>query len=310
MEPQSLWICPKCEAPLEAWLAGRAPEHRCRCGAVYRHRDGVFEFVPSEAYLGSFSFEWQQHARTYATAGGRAGTENTLRKLHVTPERVRGKRVLDVGCGAGRFTEVLSRWGAEVIAVDLSEAVFAARANLADRPDVAIARADLFHLPLAQRAFDVVLAWGVLHHTPDTAAAFKAVARHLRPGGTMAVYIYGRSKGSRRRMMNLYRRFTVHLPERLLYGLCLLAGPLHYVYKIPVLGNVLRVLFPISRQSEWRVRVLETFDEYAPRYAWRHTFPEVHGWLVAAGLKDIRIYDPPILAVGWLAEAPHAANLR
>lgn len=303
METDLRWVCPNCQADLGDWVARGAPEFRCGgCNTNYCCRDGVFEFVPGDAYLESFSFEWQQHRLTFASDEARRGTENTLRKLHLTPQAVRGRRVLDVGCGAGRFSEVLSRWGAEVVAVDLSDAVYTARANLAGISAVTFARADLFHLPFPPHSFDVILAWGVLHHTPDTAAAFKRVVRHLRPGGTMAVYVYGRSKGSRRRMMDFYRRFTIHLPRRLLYGICLLAAPLHYVYKIPLVGNVLRTLFPVSRQSDWRMRVLETFDEYSPRYAWRHTFPEVHQWFVEAGMIDNRIYDPPIYAVGWLPD--------
>jgi hypothetical protein len=79
------------------------------------------------------------------------------------------------------------------------------------------------------------------------------------------------------------------------------------VYKVPLLGNLLRVLLPVSRQRSARERVLETFDDYSPRYQSRQTFPEVHAWFVGAGLTDIRIFNPPVTVVG---KRPTAAGAR
>ena len=103
-----------------------------------------------------------------------------------------------------------------------------------------------------------------LHHTPDCAGAFRALCRLLRPGGTIAIWVYGKSRSTRRRMMDVYRRVTVHLPHRLLYALCFLSVPLYYLYEVPLLGNLLRVVVPMSRQRDARERVLETFDNYSP----------------------------------------------
>ena len=83
----------------------------------------------------------------------------------------------------------------------------------------------------------------------------------------------------------------------ILYRLCSLSIPLYYAYKIPLLGNLLRFLLPASRQRDPMERVLDTFDEYSPRYASRHAFPEVYRWFLEAGLRDIYIADPPVHAV-------------
>lgn len=291
------FICPECQSSLAAHIRHNA-RFQCSCGAQYEHADGIYRLVPDDAYLKTFSFQWKKYYNLYDSPEEVAGTERTLRKLHITPELVKGKRVLDVGCGTGRFSRILSDWGATVVAVDLSEAIYVAQKNAGAREGITFAFADLFKLPFPEEYFDVILAWGVLHHTPSTESAFKTVVRHLKAGGVFSVYIYGKSKGSRRRMQNLYRKFTPHLPISVLYAFCLLAAPMYYLYKIPLIGRLLRVLIPMSQQKDYRLRIAETFDEFSPKYAWRHTFPEVHQWFVDVGLKDNAIYDPPILATG------------
>lgn len=292
-------ICPACKAELPGAGEWRSAAVVCPgCGAQYVSTNDILRFVPHDAYVRSFSFEWKRHARTQVDEGGRNGTERTLRSMQVTPELVKGRRVLDAGCGVGRFADVLSRWGAEVVAMDLSQAVEVARENLRDRDGVTIVQADILRAPFPPESFDVILSWGVLHHTPDCAGAFRALCPLLRPGGTIALWVYGKSRSTRRRVMDAYRRITVHLPHRLLHVLCFVAIPMYYVYKVPILGNLLRVVVPTSRQRSARERVLETFDQYSPRYQSKHTFPEVHGWFVEAGLRDIRIFDPPVTVIG------------
>ncbi len=271
-----------------------------KCGKVYIKKNGVWCFANNDAYLETFSFEWEKHATMYDSDEEVQATERSLRLLHITPELVRGKRVLDVGCGTGRYSRILSDWGADVVSVDLSNSIWVAKKNSGDRDSILFLHADLLNLPLPEKYFDVILSWGVLHHTPNTEIAFKKVATHLKPGGRYSIYVYGKSKGSRRRMISFYRNVTPHMPMRLLYGLCCLAGPLHYIYKIPVIGAIGRVLFPVSRQRTAAIRIQETFDEYSPLYAFRHTFPEVHQWFMDLGMVDNAIYNPPIMATGVL----------
>lgn len=291
-------VCPNCQGALPTLTQWSESTACPACGAKYGLHKGVYRFVPTDCYTSSFSFQWKKETPQYFSSEGIEATERSLRKLHITPELVRGKLVLDAGCGMGRFTEVLSRWGANCVAVDLSEAVEIAQAHFHDRPNIVFLQADVKKLPFPLENFDIILSWGVLHHTDNTEAAFKAVARHLKPGGTMSVYVYGKNKGFRRKMITAYRHVTRRMPPRLLYALCTLAGPLHYVYKIPVVGTILRELIPISRQQTARERIIETFDTYSPRYIWYQTFPEVQRWFIEAGMTDVRVYDPPINATG------------
>lgn len=104
-----------------------------------------------------------------------------------------GKAILDAGCGMGKFTRIVAERGAElVVGVDLSTAADVARLNTRDLDNVLIIQADLYHLPLPP-AFDFVFSIGVLHHLPDPEAGFGClVTKHLRPGGAIYAWVYGR----------------------------------------------------------------------------------------------------------------------
>ncbi len=75
---------------------------------------------------------------------------------------VRDKNVLEVGCGAGRFTELLLKHGARVFASDLSAAVEANYDNCRGAAGYFVCQADLRELPARREAFDFVICLGVI----------------------------------------------------------------------------------------------------------------------------------------------------
>jgi SAM-dependent methyltransferase len=250
--------------------------------------------VETDSYVGSFSFEWTRHRRTQLDDETSRESEATFRaKTGLGPDDVRGRLVLDVGCGMGRFAEVVSRWGAAVVGVDLSLAVESAYANLGRRPNVHILQADCFELPFAPGSFDVVYSIGVLHHTPDCAAAFRAIVPLLKPGGTLAVWLYPRM-GTWERVARAYRRLTTRMPHRLLHALCYAAVPLYYLHRIPKMGAITQIILPTSMHPRARWRVLDTFDWYSPAYQSLHDPEEIRGWCDAAGLTDVRLLETPV----------------
>lgn len=110
--------------------------------------------------------------------------------------RYHGKRILEVGFGAGTDFIQWLRAGAVASGVDLTEE---ALANLTHRIQVydlpgpsSIKVADAENLPFDSGYFDLGYSWGVLHHTPDTEKSVRELVRVVRPGGEIKIMLYNR----------------------------------------------------------------------------------------------------------------------
>jgi len=109
-----------------------------------------------------------------------------------------GKKVLEIGCGAGGHSAMFARHGAELTSLDISrDRVTATRKKfrlLGSRAKMAAAlQGNAESLPFPDDSFDIVYSNGVLHHTPNTAGAIDEVYRVLRPGGQAAIMLYCKS---------------------------------------------------------------------------------------------------------------------
>jgi SAM-dependent methyltransferase len=188
------------------------------------------------------------------------------------------------------------------VGLDLSQAVLAARELTADLAHVSLVRGDLLRPPLAEGSFDHIYSLGVLDHTPDPRAAFLALARLLRPGGRIAVWVYAREREALERVIRVHRAVSTRLPLPVLVALSRLLAPVggwkrrlmasrrRPVARAGVLLNVLTI--GVSMHPDPEVRVCDTLDWYAPRFLSRHTREEVLGWFAEAGLVDVTDLSP------------------
>jgi uncharacterized protein YbaR (Trm112 family) len=294
----SILVCPDCKKDLDLETGTEAQGEiiegvlSCRsCQTRFPIRNGVPRFVQVDEYVDTFSFEWNRfHDVQIDILNATDESEKTFQgKTGWFPADLAVKRILDVGVGAGRFAEVVSRWGGEVVGVDLSFAVEAAYENVGKRENVHIVQANLFRLPFLEGTFDAMYSLGVLHHTPDTKKAFDAVVPYMKPGGEFAVFLY--AYGHYSYFSDIWRKVTTRVPYKLIYYLTSLSVPLIYIYKLPFIGLALRLLFPMSQHANPRWRWLDTFDWYTPKYQHKHTWPEVYRWYIQNGLEDIYLME-------------------
>ncbi|MDR3635951.1 MAG: methyltransferase domain-containing protein [Isosphaeraceae bacterium] len=278
-----LLCCPRCRGALDH---AEGPDSlRCRvCGATFPVQGGVPRLA-GESYAASFGRQWNR----YDVERPEEDEATFLVKTGVHPRELAGQLVLDAGCGGGRYTKLVARHGARVVGVDLSTAVDKAFALCEGLPDASIVQADLLDLPLAERAFDFAFSIGVLHHSPDARRAFAQVARRVKPGGRLAVWLYRRNTLPQEWINSALRAVSMRLPARVLepacVGLALLGG-------VPVLNKLLNKVVNFSNHPDWTLRVCDTFDWYAPKYQSHHTVEELKRWFQEEGYDDLQELSP------------------
>jgi SAM-dependent methyltransferase len=275
--------CPDCGGRL-GWDEADGRLDCTGCGRTYPVIGGIPRFV-SQDHLASFGRQWN----TYEVAHDEEDRATFEAKTGVFLASLPGLRVLDAGCGGGRYARIAAHAGAQVIGVDHSTAVEKAAQLCGELPGAAFIQADLKRLPLEPRSFDVVFSIGVMHHDVDTKAVFDAVARMVRPGGRMAVWLYRRNQWWQERLNDALRRRTVGMPGDRLEKWCRRGAVLGGV---PIVNKTLNKIVNFSNHPAWENRLCDTFDWYAPQFQHHHTVEELCDWFRSAGFDALKVLPP------------------
>jgi ubiquinone/menaquinone biosynthesis C-methylase UbiE len=169
---------------------------------------------------GLFSDVWVQMSDDIYFEQSYAFTRERFEKNGIAPESVfAGKTVVDAGCGSGKFSAALARFGAaRVIGLDIGEKGLqfaraqAKKVPYGDRLD--FRHASLLEIPLEPGSVDVVWSNGVIHHTLDYERCLSEFARILKRGGTLFLYVNGRF-GLFELMQDTLRRSMERVPRTL-----------------------------------------------------------------------------------------------
>lgn len=168
---------------------------------------GIPRFVPSGSYASLFGDQWKQYKKTQLDSySGLPITADRLNRcLGPLKDKLAGKSVLEAGCGAGRFTEILLQKGANLVSSDMSSAVEVNAENFPITEKHTVIQADINDMPYADNTFDVVVCLGVIQHTPDPEQTIKSLYELVKPGGYLVIDHYAFLRSYMFRLAPLYR---------------------------------------------------------------------------------------------------------
>ena len=221
------------------------------------------------------------------------------------------KKILDAGCGNGRFAYYAAKYGAEVWAIDLGPAVEVARRNTEAR-NVHVIQADLHDPPFELESFDFIYSIGVLHHLPNPEAAFQNLLRFLKPGGVVQIYLYWKAeqqpiKAAMLSGVTAARRLTTRLPHGVVHALAYPTAAVAFVFFVwPY--RIFRRLPGFNRMAEdiplkqyanlpFRVCVNDQLDRFSAPIENRYSRADVQSWLARASLEAVSVFEN----FGWIA---------
>ncbi|MGO9646946.1 MAG: methyltransferase domain-containing protein [Terriglobales bacterium] len=316
MKPRllSYIVCPQCGSSFDA-RAEREQDGeifegslQCRgCQASFPVIRGIPRFLPPElsaakrATAAAFGYEWTHYAELTA-----ADREEFLDWIKPLDETVFANRVvLDGGCGKGRHLFLAAKFGAaDAIGIDLSDAVESAYQNTRHLPNAHVIQADIYNLPFSSR-FEFAYSIGVLHHLPEPKQGFLGLVKKLKPGGRIAIWVYG--KEGNRWIELLVDPIRIHVTSRLpkfitrvisfalslpLYAaLKLVYLPVHRIRGLAPLKKILPYADYLSAISGYSFseNLWNVFDQLVAPTAFYITREEVEDWFAAANLEQVEI---------------------
>lgn len=245
----------------------------------------------------SFGFQWERYAKVQIDRFNHTTiTEDHLRRLLGFPlQKLKPMTVLEIGSGAGRYTDILRRYAKMVITVDSSSAI---KHNVAlGFSNVKPIQADLFDLPINPKEIDIVYCRGVLQHTKDPVTALQQLFSYVKAGGLVAFDIYPKTWKTIFFTKYYLRPFTKTLDKKKFAYFLEKNIPRILRFKskwinplfpdIRFIRDIPNILIPIADYTQYKPLsgftfeeyvqwcILDTFDMYTPEYDSPMSFEEV-----------------------------------
>jgi SAM-dependent methyltransferase len=287
------FICPACTQP----LAVASDQLSCSgCKATFPVTNSIPRFVTDD-HLESFGRQWTK----YEVAHDHEDQATFVAKTGMQLTELSGLKVLDAGCGGGRYSKVCGEAGAQVFGADHTRAVDKARELCQHLPNVRFVQADLKALPFPEGSFDFAFSIGVMHHDANTRAVFESVAKMVRPGGRLAVWLYRKNQNWQEAINSWLRNRTSKMPPAKLEKWCVWGAR---AGGVPIFNRLANKVVNFSAHPSFENRVCDTFDWWAPQYQYHHTVAELLDWFETAGFSQLQVLPPEKtgLVYRWIYE--------
>lgn len=325
-----MMCCPECRSDLKISNEYKIYEDKLEsgllkceletCAIEYPVVNYIPRFVKHGKYAQSFGDQWIEFAQTQIDNDQLTETKRRWdSEIGWQKGSLSGASVIEFGCGAGRFLDIVSNLGSRlVVGVDITSAVDAAQNTLGNRDNIFIVQADFFQLPFKKSYFDYAYSIGVLHHTPDPRKAFHNMVDVVNDKGEIGLSLYEISlyerpplnslSNSTKELMwainlwrvELFRVVTTRTPDRWFLWYCKRFVPiLHYINKIPVIRYI-RYLFPSTCYPDLPVEwsMLDTNDTYATKIVHQYRHKEIFQWFMQENIQNIIVHNS---IPGWVS---------
>lgn len=223
----------------------------------------------------------------------------------------KGKLGLDMGCGFGRHIYNAALFGAEMVGVDLSDAIESTAENTRELPNVHLVQADVYHLPFKPGVFDFAYSIGVLHHLPDPERGYQSLLPIVKPGGSVFIWVYSKKRAVVNAILESARAVTTRVPPKVQQALSFSFAAVDWwvikayqgLANIPGVGGVMRKL-PLPRlrlytHYPFQVVYADWFDRFAAPIRFYYDENDLSGWVSRAKLTRTSI--SPTGLFGWRA---------
>src|SRR5712691_11824508 len=222
-------------------------------GRSYPVVRGIPRFVAADNYAANFGMQWNRFREVQIDSENRA--DLSRRRFDHSAgwgaAELPGKLLLDAGCGAGRFAEVAAARGANVVALDISSAVDAARQTLSRFSNIDLVQASITEPPFAPATFDYAYCIGVVQHTPTPPETIASVIRMVCEGGKFAFTIYARKPWTKLYAKYLMRPITRRMRPKTLLWLIEKSMPILFpltdkLFRVPLAGKLFKFMLPVA----------------------------------------------------------------
>jgi 2-polyprenyl-3-methyl-5-hydroxy-6-metoxy-1,4-benzoquinol methylase len=278
----------------------------CTSGCTYPVRGKVPRFT-TDLYTEAFGFQWGIWDRTQLDSyTGLSVTKDRLIEAFgpIGKSNLKNKNVLEVGCGAGRFTEILLSFDSIVYSIDHSNAVEVNERNFPLSDTHKVIQADIENLPFLDKSFDIVFCLGVIQHTPNPEKSIQYLFEKLKPGGWLVIDHYSKSVSWNLRTAPVFRLFLKRLePEK---SFTLVKRIFHFsCYFFRVSSNryyrkICNIIFPIvyfdreipglSFELKKAWGLLDTYDSLTDWHKHRRSVASIRETLEKLGLTEIECF--------------------
>ena len=272
---------------------------------LFLKKNNIYVDKRLEDYSENFGIQWKEFSKTQLDSftGFPLSKNRLFNSSKWNLNELKNKVVIELGSGAGRFTEILLSAGSYVISVEMSNAINVNSFN--NKSDnIIFIKSSIYNLSFLNELFDYVLCYGVAQHTPDVMRTYKSCYEFSKKGGKISIDHYVKLKHPTTK--SIWRPISKRINPNVLLKIIKFYVPYYFPIdtfikkKLPsFLNKPIRFILPIpcinytgekdipqekTKLIEWAI--MDTFDALGAKYDFPLSINELNDIASKIGLTN------------------------